>query len=96
MATIEERQRILDEVVGMESFHRHMSIPKLQNWFAWNRCCHDQLKEFDGAKEFFYSIMGNPVTPLDPCNQPPCRPGAGRKKQRSFSYQATDWFSIYI
>ena len=47
-------------------------------------------------RNFFYSIMGNPVTPLDPCNQPPCRPGAGRKKQRSFSYQAIDWFSIYI
>ena len=63
METEAQRQEIFDTVCSMESFHRHMSHPRLQNWFAWNRCSYEQQGEFDGAKFVFESqpAFGQPA-----------------------------------
>jgi hypothetical protein len=63
METESQRQDILDRICMMPSFTRHMAHPKLQNWFAWNKCTHDQLDEFFGSKCIFESELGQQADP---------------------------------
>ena len=65
METEAQRQEIFDTVCTMESFSKHMSHPKLQNWFAWNRCSYDQQGEFWGTKLVFESQLDTDTTKLD-------------------------------
>ena len=58
METEEQQQLIFNRVCSMPSFEKHMAHPKLQNWFAWNRCCYDQLEEYYGSKCVFESELG--------------------------------------
>ena len=58
METATQRQEIFDLVCSMESFRRHMSHPKLQNWFAWNGCSNEQQSEFYGSRLIFESQLG--------------------------------------
>ena len=57
MDTEAQQQAIFDRVCEMPSFGKHMAHPKLQNWFAWNQCCYDQLDEYYGAKCVFESEL---------------------------------------
>ncbi len=57
METEAQRQEIFNAVCSMQSFRRHMSHPKLQNWFAWNGCSHEQQPEFYGSKLIFESVL---------------------------------------
>ena len=57
METEEQQQLIFERVCEMPSFGKHMAHPKLQNWFAWNQCCYDQLDEYYGAKCVFESEL---------------------------------------
>ena len=67
MHTESQREAILDEVCRMESFYRHMSHPKLQNWFAWNRCCYEQGREFWGTKLVLEATL--PQDQVQNCDQ---------------------------
>ena len=57
METEAHREEILARVCSMQSFVRHMSHPKLQNWFAWNKVSYQQQGEFWGAKLVFESQL---------------------------------------
>ena len=63
--TREERQEIFDRVLESPSFNRHMSHPKLSNWFAWNKCASEQLDEFFAGRMVYESQVGHAVA--DPC-----------------------------
>ncbi len=51
--TAEERQVILDRVCSMRSFTTKRGQPKVSNWFAWNKCAHEQMDEFHATKMVF-------------------------------------------
>ena len=63
METEAQQQLILDRVCSMPSFGHHKAHPKLQNWFAWNTCCYDQLEEYYGSKCVFESELGQNQDP---------------------------------
>ena len=65
MQTDAQREEILKEVCLMESFFRHMSHPKLQNWFAWNRCCYEQGHEFWATKLVFEATLSRDQVAAD-------------------------------
>ena len=48
--TASEKQAIFDRVLEMESFRKHLSHPKVANWFAWNKSASEQIPEFYAAK----------------------------------------------
>ena len=57
-------QEIYDMVCQMPSFQRHMSHPKLQNWFAWNGRSYQQQPEFFGARLAFEPQLGDEAGPI--------------------------------
>ena len=57
METEAQQQFILDRVCSMPSFGKHMAHQKLQNGFAWNTCCYDQLEEYYGSNCVFDSEL---------------------------------------
>ena len=56
-STTNEKQAIYDKVVHLASFNKHLSHPKLANWFSWNKCAHEQLPEFVATKMVFESQL---------------------------------------
>ena len=67
METHPQRQDIFDRLCMMPSFRKHMAHPKLQNWFAWNKCAHEQLDEFFGSKCIFESQLDEQTDPEEEC-----------------------------
>ena len=63
--TRQERKEIFERVLDSPSFNRHMSHPKLSNWFAWNKCAYEQLGEFFAGRMVYESQVGGEVA--DPC-----------------------------
>jgi len=59
METVCQKQAILDHVCTTKSFVQHLKHPKLQNWFAWNACAHEQQDEFFATKLIFESQLVN-------------------------------------
>lgn len=58
-----ERQAILTKVLDMGSFRKHLSHPKLANWFAWNDSADQQMKEFFAAKMVYESQLFDSISP---------------------------------
>jgi len=65
-STTEEKQAIFNKVLLLESFSKHLSHPKLANWFAWNKSAHEQLPEFFAAKMVFESQVEKECDLPDP------------------------------
>ena len=63
--TVKEKWEIFNEVLQLPSFDKHMSLPKLANWFAWNKCAHEQLFEFWAGKMVYESQLLNDTDPDD-------------------------------
>jgi hypothetical protein len=57
METYEDRDNILKCVFAMRSFENHLSSPKMQNWFAWNKCCHQQMPDYWATKLVFEAVL---------------------------------------
>ena len=68
METAEQREEIFNAVCLMRSFHVHGSHPKLQNWFAWNKCSYEGDPEFFGTKLIFEATLQSPQR--DPEQEP--------------------------
>ena len=60
--TPQERDLIFQRVLESPSFNRHMSHPKLSNWFAWNKCVDDQLGEFYAGRMVYESQLAHEVS----------------------------------
>ena len=54
-STVPEKQAVFNKVLEMASFNKHLSHPKLANWFAWNKSAKEQIPEFFAAKMVFES-----------------------------------------
>ena len=63
--TREEREAIFQRVLESPSFSKHMSHPKLSNWFAWNKCAHEQLDEFFAGRMVYESQLDTEVRDPD-------------------------------
>ena len=63
--TPEERQAIFNRVLELPSFKKHMAHPKLANWFAWNKCAHEQIPEFHAGKCVYESQLTHDTDPDD-------------------------------
>ena len=73
--TPEEKEEILNRVLESPSFSRHMSHPKLSNWFAWNKCASEQLGEFFAGRMVYEFMFSGEVT--DPREEGGFEIGAG-------------------
>ena len=62
-STTGDRQEIFKEVLAMQSFRKHLSHPKLSNWFAWNKAVKEQIREFHAGKMIYESQL---TTETDP------------------------------
>ena len=60
-----EKEEIFKAVLELASFSKHMSHPKLANWFAWNKCAHEQLHEFHAGKMVYESQLIGDTDPDD-------------------------------
>ena len=63
--TAEEQQQVFNRVLEMRSFVHKLSQPKMQNWFAWNKCAYEQLPEFHPTKMIFESQLEGEPDPDD-------------------------------
>lgn len=61
--TPREREDILEKVFALPSFHQQLGHPKLQNWFAWNKCAKEQMPEFFATKMVFESQVAGVADP---------------------------------
>ena len=64
-STSAEKQTIFDRVLQMPSFSKHLSHPKLANWFAWNKSACEQIGEFHAGKMVYESQLINDANPDD-------------------------------
>ena len=62
-SSVEERQRILDQVLTMESFSNHLGHPKQSNWFARNKAVHEQIGEYHAGKMVYESQLTDEKDP---------------------------------
>ena len=52
-----EKKEIFNKVLEMPSFTKHLSHPKLSNWFAWNASAWEQMPEFHASKMVYESQL---------------------------------------
>ena len=56
--TAEEQQQVFNRVLEMRSFVHKLSQPKMQNWFAWNKCAKEAASGVPSHEDDFRITIG--------------------------------------